>query len=84
MGGDLTGRKIAMLATDGVEQVELTAPWQALKAARAEVSLISIKSGSIQGYINEEKADTFAVDKLVGDVTARLRCARPARWRSEH
>lgn len=60
-----------MLATDGVEQVELTAPWQALKEARAEVSLISIKSGSIQGFINEEKADTFAVDKLVGDVTAR-------------
>lgn len=71
MGGDLTGRKIAMLATDGVEQVELTAPWQALKEARAEVSLISIKSGSIQGFINEEKADTFAVDRLVGDVTAR-------------
>lgn len=60
-----------MLATDGVEQVELTAPWQALKEARAEVSLISIKSGSIQGFINKEKADTFAVDKLVGDVTAR-------------
>lgn len=71
MAGDLTGRKIAMLATDGVEQVELTAPWQALKEARAEVSLISIKPGSIQGFINEEKADTFPVDRLVGDVTAR-------------
>lgn len=71
MAGDLTGRKIAMLATDGVEQVELTAPWQALKEARADVSLVSLKSGSIQGFINEEKADTFNVDRVVGDVTAR-------------
>ncbi len=71
MAGDLTGRKIAMLATDGVEQVELTAPWQALKEARADVSLISIKPGTIQGYIHEEKADTFEVDRLAADITAR-------------
>lgn len=71
MAGDLTGRKIAMLATDGVEQVELTAPWQALKGARADVVLISIKPGTIQGFIHEEKADTFEVDSLVSDVTAR-------------
>lgn len=71
MAGDLTGRKIAMLATDGVEQVELTAPWQALKEARADVSLVSIKPGTIQGYIHEEKADTFDVDRVVSDVTAR-------------
>lgn len=71
MAGDLTGRKIAMLATDGVEQVELTAPWQALKEARADVALISIKPGKIQGYIHEEKADTFEVDRLAADVTAR-------------
>ena len=71
MAGDLTGRKIAMLATDGVEQVELTAPWQALKEARADVSLISIKPGTIQGFIHEEKADTFPVDRVVSEVTAR-------------
>ncbi|MEO8576721.1 MAG: type 1 glutamine amidotransferase domain-containing protein [Gemmatimonadales bacterium] len=71
MAGDLTGRKIAMLATDGVEQVELTAPWQALKEARADVSLVSIKPGTIQGFIHEEKADTFEVDRLVSEVTAR-------------
>ena len=55
MAGDLTGRKVAVLATDGVEQVELTAPWNALKEARADVSLISIKKGAIQGFIREEK-----------------------------
>ena len=71
MAGDLTGRKIAMLATDGVEQVELTAPWQALKEARADVSLVSIKPGTIQGFIHEEKADTVEVDRLASDVTAR-------------
>jgi len=71
MAGDLTGRKVAVLAADGVEQVELTAPWQALKEARAEVVLVSMKPGSIQGFIREEKADTFDVDRIVGDVTAR-------------
>lgn len=71
MAGDLTGRKVAVLATDGVEQVELTAPWQALKEARAEVTLVSLKAGTIQGFIHEEKADTFNVDRLAGEVSAR-------------
>lgn len=71
MAADLTGRKVAILATDGVEQVELTAPWQALKEARAEVSLVSLKKGKIQGFIHEEKADTFAVNAVVADVSAR-------------
>ena len=71
MAADLTGRRVAVLATDGVEQVELTAPWQALKEARAEVSLVSLKNGSIQGFIHEEKADTFNVAYLVTDVSAR-------------
>ena len=71
MVGDLTGRKVAVLATDGVEQVELTAPWNALKEARADASLVSIKKGSIQGFIHEEKADTFKVDALVSDVSPR-------------
>lgn len=71
MAANLSGRKVAVLATDGVEQVELTAPWQVLKEAQAEVTLVSIKPGSIQGFIHGEKADTFPVDKLAGDVTAR-------------
>jgi protease I len=71
MAANLSGRKVAVLATDGVEQVELTAPWQVLKEAQAEVTLVSIKPGSIQGFIHEEKADTFPVDKLASDVTAR-------------
>ncbi len=71
MSGHLTGRKVAFLATDGVEQVELTAPWQVLKEARAEVTLVGLKSGKIQGVIHDEKADTFKVDVTVDTVTAR-------------
>jgi deglycase len=71
MAGNLTGRKVAVLATDGVEQVELTAPWQALKEAHADVSLVSIRTGTIQGFIHAEKADTFVVDRQAKDVTAR-------------
>ncbi len=70
MAADLTGRKVAVLATDGVEQVELTAPWKVLKEARADVSLVSIKNGEIQGFIHDEKADTFKVDALAKSVNA--------------
>ena len=41
MPDQLKGRKVAFLATDGVEQVELTAPWNALKQAGADVKLVS-------------------------------------------
>ncbi len=71
MSGHLTGRKVAFLATDGVEQVELTAPWQVLKEARAEVTLVGVKKGTIQGFIHEQKADTFNVDATVDAVSAR-------------
>ena len=70
MAADLTGRKVAVLATDGVEQVELTAPWNVLKEARADVTLVSIKNGKIQGFIHDEKADTFKVDSVAKAVSA--------------
>lgn len=71
MAANLTGRRVAFLATDGVEQVELTAPLQAVKEAHADTSLVSIKSGQIQGYIHDEKADTFTVDLLASEASAR-------------
>jgi protease I len=71
MAGHLTGRKVAFLAADGVEQVELTAPWQVVKEARGETTLVGIKAGTIQGFIREEKADTFNVDVTVENVSAR-------------
>jgi protease I len=54
-----------------VEQVELTAPWQVLKEAQADVSLVSLKPGQIQGFIHAEKADTFSVDITAKDASAR-------------
>ena len=71
MADSLKGRKVAFLATDGVEQVELTEPWKTLKDAGADLSLVSDKEGEIQGVNHGEKADMFRVDRLVDEVTAR-------------
>jgi len=70
MSNKLSGKKIAFLATDGFEQVELTKPWNAIKDAGAEVVLVSLKSGKIQGFNHDEKADQFTVDKAVEEVSA--------------
>lgn len=70
MARDLTNRRIAFLATDGVEQIELTRPWNALKDAGAAVELISIKDGDILGVNSMDKGDTFPVDALVPNVNA--------------
>ena len=67
----LAGRRIAVLATDGVEQIELTEPWSAVEAAGAEVSLISLEPGVIQAMNHDtEAADTFRVHHVVTDVAA--------------
>lgn len=65
MPGELQGRKVAVLATDGVEQVEMTEPWKALERAGAEVHLVSLKAGSIQGFNHLDKGDTFEVKVTV-------------------
>lgn len=70
MTRSLKGRKVAFLATDGFEQVELTEPWKAVEEAGGEPHLISIKKGKIQGMNHDEKADTFKVDKVVDEVDA--------------
>jgi protease I len=61
----LMGKRIAFLATDGFEQVELTKPWEAIKNAGAEVVLVSPKDGKIQGMNHDVKADLFNVDESV-------------------
>lgn len=70
MANKLQGKRIAFLATDGFEQVELTRPWDAIKAAGAAVELISIKPGEIQGMNHDDKADMFRVDKTLSDANA--------------
>lgn len=61
--------KIAVLATDGFEQVELTEPVKALKAAAAQVSVIAPKSGQIQGMNHHEKGDKVTVDHDLASVS---------------
>jgi protease I len=61
----LQGKRVAFLATDMVEQVELTEPWKAVEQAGGRPELLSIKEGEIQGFNHYDKADTFKVDKLV-------------------
>ena len=67
---ELTGKKIAFLATDMVEQVELTEPWKAVEEAGGTPELVSLEEGEIQGFDHYDKADTFRVDRVVGEVTA--------------
>jgi protease I len=65
---DLNGKKVAFLATDMVEQVELTEPWKAVEQAGGKPELVSIEPGEIQGFDHYDKADTFSVDRTVADV----------------
>ena len=67
---DIKNIRVAVLATDGVEQVELTKPMAALKAAGAQVSVISPKSGQIQGMNHDEKGDKITVDHDLASVKA--------------
>jgi protease I len=66
----LQGRGVAFLATDMVEQVELTEPWKAVKEAGGQPELISLDEGEIQGFNHYDKADTFPVDKTVEEARA--------------
>jgi protease I len=62
MAQELQSKRVAVLATDGVEQVELTEPVKALKGAGANVTVIAPKSGEIQGYNHHDKGDRLKVD----------------------
>jgi len=67
---DLKGKKIAILATDGVEQVELTEPRKALEEAGATTELVSLDTGEIQAFDHLDHADRFTVDRAVSDASA--------------
>jgi len=70
MAETLQGKRVAMLAADGVEQVELVEPWQALEEAGATVELLSTATGQIQATNKDiNPAGRFDVDRAVGDAT---------------
>ena len=70
MADKLQGKRVAFLATDMVEQVELTEPWKAVKDAGGTPELVSLKEGEIQGFNHYDKADTFKVDRTVEEARA--------------
>ena len=70
MADELKGKKIAFLAADMFEEVELTEPWKALDQAGAELDLVSLKDGEIQGFNHYDKAGSFKVDKPVEEASA--------------
>lgn len=66
MANELDGRRIAfMVANEGMEQVEFTEPWQAVKDAGGTPELLAPKSG--QAFNHLDKADAFPVDRVIGD-----------------
>src|SRR2546425_5522614 len=74
MAGQLSGKSIAFFAAnEGVEQVELTTPWERLREAGATVEMVSLEKGEIQMMNHLDKADTFPVDRVVRE-------AEPARY----
>ena len=70
MANKLQGKRVAFLATDMVEQVELTEPWKAVEGEGAEIELVSLEEGEIQGFNHYDKADTFKVDRTVEEARA--------------
>ena len=67
----LSGKRIAFLvAPEGIEQVELTEPWKAVEAAGGTPELLSTGSGEVQAFNHLDKADTFPVDRTVGEADA--------------
>jgi protease I len=66
----LAGRRVAVLATDGVEQIEMVEPMKALRAAGAEVHLVSLDGEPIQAFDHLDKADLHPADDSVDAVRA--------------
>jgi len=69
MSRNLAGQRIAILATDGFEQSELTEPHKALSAAGADVSIVSVRPGRIQGMQHHERGDSVAVTELIAEAS---------------
>ncbi|MBV9914889.1 MAG: type 1 glutamine amidotransferase [Solirubrobacterales bacterium] len=71
MANELQGRRVAILAADGVERVELEKPQEVIHDAGGETILVSIKDGSIVARNNDlEEAGTFEVERVVSDASA--------------
>ena len=71
MAEEIRGKKVAFLvANEGIEQVELTRPWEAVESAGGEPELIAPEEGEAQAFNHLDKADTFDVDRTVAEADA--------------
>ncbi|HYH53945.1 MAG TPA: DJ-1/PfpI family protein, partial [Solirubrobacterales bacterium] len=71
MFDQLKGKRIAFLtANEGVEQVELTEPLEAVRGAGGEADLLAPEAGEIQAFNHLDKGERFPVDRAVGDADA--------------
>jgi protease I len=70
MADKLKGKRVAIVAADMVEQVELMEPRKALEDAGAKTDLISLKPGKIQGFNHFDPADEIKVDRTIEEVDA--------------
>lgn len=70
MAENLAGKMVAILVTDGFEQVELTEPKNALEHAGAIAHIVSPSSGKVQGWKHDKKGDKFDVDRKLSDANA--------------
>jgi protease I len=67
MENNLEGKKVAILVADGFEQVELTAPKEALEAAGAETVIVSPEKGNVKGWNHTDWGDDFKVDEELSE-----------------
>ena len=70
MANELKGKRVAIVATDMVEQVELLEPRKALDKAGAQTEVISIEPGTIQGFNHYDKGDEIPVDRTIEEASA--------------
>ncbi len=67
---DISGKRVAILATDGFEQSELEVPLQTLKDSGAQVDVVSLKSGEIKGWDGKDWGRPVKVDRTLGEASA--------------
>lgn len=70
MAKELKGKRVAFLFTEGVEQVELTEPLEAVRRAGADVDLVSLETGEVQMFNHLDKSDTIEADVAASDASA--------------
>jgi protease I len=70
MTAELDGARVAFLFTDGVEQIELTRPLEALRDAGAQVELISLDGGEVQMFEHLDRGRTIQADRAVAEAPA--------------